>query len=205
MNFLTIEKTLEELEDSRQEVLDQPCFTPEQDRERLESLAQIDTAIVEYVAMEVQKADNIVLYLRSCEYHEKALQREIELLQHRREAIQQRQKQLKELVLSVMQIRDKKQFKGASHTLRRQGNGGQQPVDVVQPELVPSHFQRVTVTLNREHWGRAVGVLSEHDFNIECAREYHEPDLTAIREALELGRGVPGCVLKERGEHLRMT
>ena len=84
--------------------------------------------------------------------------------------------------------------------LRRHGNGGVKPLVIAQPELVPDRLRRVVVTMTLEQWGE---ILGDSGIKVLDVRP-PEPATGLIRAELEAGRGVPGCRLEERGEHLNV-
>lgn len=178
-----------------------------------EALKEIDNAIVEYVTAEVRKVDNVARYIRSHEAMADVKRREAERLRHEADRDEEDAQRVRELVLEIMRHVDKKLIEGATYKLRRQGNGGQQAVEVAQPDLVPDDFRRVTVTMPFWSWNNAMEDVQElrgssqtmQDMIDADAKAKPEPDLSAIREALLKPEGVPGCRLKERGEHLRVS
>lgn len=83
---------------------------------------------------------------------------------------------LKGRVLEYMQRNGKKKIDTPTFVFRVQKNG-QAPLDImVPPEQLPKEFQRVTV----------------------------EADKVALRTALAAGKSIPGVVLMDAGEHLRI-
>jgi hypothetical protein len=171
--------------------------------------------------------------------------REIKRLQAAVDQWDALQESLRETVLAVMRSLGKKKLEGSNgRALRRQANGGVQPVDVVQPELVPYDFQRITVTMPVNVWRDMMGAYDREHVDAVLNAQAHakyEPNLTAIREELErkvpcqtcngkgyivlgyetdgdsvteqcgdcdngeVNAGVPGCVLRPRGESLRIV
>ncbi len=205
--LFVIESALSDLMETRQEINDEICLTPADLDARADALRAVDAAIVEYVTTEVRKADNIARYVRSCEEHAEACKREAERLKHNEQVWTERKDRIKALVLQIMRDCDKKKIEGATYMLKRQANGGVQPVEVVQPELVPEEFSFVRWSIPARLARILVNNWSEkqflEDFNRlgDCP---FEPDRQKIRVALERGEGVPGCRLAERGEHVRI-
>jgi hypothetical protein len=208
MNLLTIERTLEDLYDLKQELSDQPAFDEMQVKDRLLAIEQADLAIKEYLQKEVQKVDNVARFRRGLDHCLDATKKEIELLRHRQEQLQKWREEMDAMVLDVMRAADKKKLEGGSHTLRRQGNGGVQAVEVLQPELVPEGLKRYSLTMRGDlyHWLWSVVTEFEKEHAIHPLAhsvfdDAHsvfddaktEPDLTAIREALEARERCPAC------------
>jgi hypothetical protein len=198
-SLFVIESAFSDLMEAREELEMQPSFAPEDEAARLAALVEVDKAIVEYVTAEVRKVDNIARYLQELKARIAALAVERERLRRKGVACERAEERIKEMVLQVMRDTDTKKLTGNVGTLRRQKNS-RAAVGIVQPELVPDEMKRVTVTMPLVFWKFArLNSLCE-DMRVSDP----EPDLTAIREALEAGRGVPGCVLKP-GEHLRCS
>jgi len=228
--LFVIKHALSDLFDTRQELIDQVAFTDEQIAENQAALDAVDAAIVETVTAEVRKVDNIARLLIEWRARREAIAEEMVRLGFIHDALERNEERLKGMVLEIMRDCDVKKLEGKIGTLRRQQNGGVQGVDIRQPELVPEKFQRATVTLERSMWEiiKKQYCLGEFDFH----KESIEPDLTAIGEALckrvpcpacahvpgpirrtdcvcggegTVPGSVPGCVLKEKGEHLRVS
>jgi hypothetical protein len=197
-----IEHALSDLLETRTELEEQIAFTDEQIAEKQAALDAVDKAIVEYVTAEVRKVDNIARYLVELKARREAILDEQERLGAIAARMIRQEDRVKALVLQVMQDCDVKKLEGKIGTLRRVGNGGVQPVEVTSPNIIPKKFKRITVTMNLEAWALARRTVLRAE---EIKESLAEPDLTAIRQQLERGEGVPGAVLKERGEHLRVS
>lgn len=237
-SLFIIERALADLCETRQELEEQPAYTPEQVEEKHTALDAVDAAIVEYITAEVRKVDGIARFLTELKAREKALDYEIDRLNGIRDQNTRTQDRIKACVLQVMRDCDVKKLEGKIGSLKRQGNGGVQPVEIVQPELIPDALQNVSVKMSLATWRDIVEGL---DVVYECSKP--EPNREAIREALlkrdpcpkcrgaktishiendgrgnvshvqltcdeckgagDIGAGVPGARLAERGEHLR--
>jgi hypothetical protein len=206
--LFVIEHALSDLLETRTELEEQVAFTDEQIAEKQAALDAVDKAIVEYVTAEVRKVDNIARLLIELKARREAILDEQERLGAIAARMIRQEDRVKALVLQVMQDCDVRKLEGKIGTLRRVGNGGVQPVEVTQPELLPADVQRITVTLPLQAWrgilrGMSTGLLIELEKVVKEGKP--EPDLTAIRQQLERGEGVPGAVLLPRGEHLRVS
>ena len=110
---------------------------------------------------------------------------------------------VKAMCLEVMQHFGQRIYKGALHTIRRCGNGGDRPLVIRQPELVPEEMRLVTVKIPLDAWNKYADHLS--DIGIDCQLLKDEPNNAEIRAALERGEHVAGCELTERAEHVRFS
>ena len=212
-SLFVIESALSDLFDARQELIDEVAFTDEQITQKSLALDQINLAIKQYVVAEVRKVDGIAAYLRELKARQLARELEINRLEGLNSADAAAEERIKQICLECLNEDKQKRYEGKLGTLRRQANGGVQGVEVRQPELVPEGLKRYVVTMKGDlfHWIWSVITEWEKEHAIHPLAHAvmddakAEPDLTAIRKALEAGEGVPGCVLKDRGEHLRVS
>jgi hypothetical protein len=163
---------------------------------------QLDSQLKHYLHQELPaKVDGIRNYLRWQENEAAVRTKEAEeqaILAGRAQANIDR---VKDMCLWVMQQLGVKKLEGGLHWLRRQGNGGLRKVDVRQPELVPDAFQKVTAVITLKAWNTIRDLEGvELPELVFC-----EPWTERIRATLERGGAVPGCVLIERGEHVRTS
>lgn len=141
-------------------------------------------------------------------------------------------KDIRAMVLEVMQEFNQKKFPGNMYTIARQGNGGMQALTVKQPELLPDSFQMVNVRMSLEEWKKVRPLIEKK--KIVCEAAQPDPNNSAIRAVLEPAEakrkailaeaernglssadesvakqlndlpGVPGCHLEPRGEGIRI-
>lgn len=210
LSLFEITNSLSDLMEARQELLDETILTEDQKTENAEALEQVDLAIVEYVTKEIRKVDNIGRFILECNARSSAIAEEVTRLtkiRHRTMSIADR---IREMVLQIMRDTGVKKLEGEIATLRRQANGGVQPVEIVQPELVPDKFKRITISFCPDDWQRFVEMHGDRDSAegriLKRAAIESLPTLNKelIREALEAGEGVMGARLAPRGEHLRV-
>jgi len=204
-SLFIIERALADLCETRQELEEQPAYTPEQIEEKHAAIDAVDAAIVEYITAEVRKVDNVARFLTELKAREKALDYEIDRLTGIRDQAARTEERIKAVVLQVMRDCDVKKLEGKIGTLKRQGNGGVQAVDIAQPELVPPNMRWYTVRMGGIAYGHICSLCAgapQGEAVLGTAKS--EPDKEAIRKALEAGEGVPGCRLEPRGEHLRV-
>lgn len=225
LSLATIDQTLEELVNQRQDLMDELAQAHDLSSPNREEIAaaieQTDLALKSYAEdLRPAKADAYWWTIKNIgkvdppqgKPHVGLIadaKREINRLKDRLEKLDALRSMLEQNVLDSLVRRGEKVLGGTNgRKLRRQNNGGALVVDVVQPELVPDAMQRVTVSMPLDLW-RDVCHTTDFETLISLGQVVKEskpePDLTAIREALERGEGVPGCVLKERGEHLRCS
>lgn len=166
---------------------------------------EIEVDLDRYIQREVEKVDNIAGAIRHFQRMETLAKEESARLAARAAQAKAIADHIKERTIAVMEQMEKKVIPGQYNTLSIQGNGGVRPVNVRQPELVPDEFMLVTVRMDRETF---------HDFANQFVGNFSvvgdaEPDKAAIRYCLQGGDGqwtdgVPGCILEDRGKHLRV-
>jgi hypothetical protein len=202
-----------ELLQLRRDTVEFLAFTPEQEEDKLASLAVIDNEIRAYVVEEIKTNPQTVhTYMLESKARQAALEMEGRRIDGLLASEQGEYARAEELVLETLNaIREKKL--PVMGTLRRQNNGGVLAVEVVQENLVPEGLKRYTLTMRGDLYHWLWSVVTEWEKERPAHPLAHrvfdeaksEPDISAIRAELERGEGVPGCVLKERGEHLRCS
>lgn len=199
LSLYKIETELLDLMRFREDVAQDTDLTPQ---EQTASLEAIDKQITEYVHREVAKVDGIAAYLRECETRAAVLKAEAMRIKAQADAWTARHDRLEAVTLRVMQQTGATLLEGANSTFKVRKNPPS--VDVAQPELVPTPYQRLTVKLNRGLWERVLAhlMMSEkgaplfHEL-IEINVGNPEPMKDAIKSELRAGVGVPGCRLRE--------
>ena len=202
-SLFVIENTLSDLFEARAELIAEVAFTEEQIENKQRSLEEVDKAIAETVLAELKKVDNISRFLLELKARREAIGREVERLEEISTACENTERRIKDMCLQIMRDTDTKKLEGRIGTLKRQANGGVQPVEVVQPELVPDRFIRVTMRMTAEQASECLRRMGKDLEGVHFVSR--EPDKEAIRQALEAGEGVPGSRLEPRGEHLRVS
>lgn len=123
------------------------------------------------------KADGYAAVIKQAKADEDALKAEEKRLAAKRLAAENKQARMKDAIMYALARINQTKFRTQLNTFAIQKNGGKQPLDIyVEPEKLPDKFQKVRIEANSD----------------------------AIREALAAGEKVEGCVLQERGEHLRL-
>ena len=175
-------------------------------------LEEIDLAIRERVSAEIAKVDGIAYYLREFAARAATAKAEKKRLADREAMWERREERLKEIVTQVMLMTGKTRLEGDSNTLQLVKNPPS--VEILQPELVPSEYQKVFLTMPRALWARVVRMLAGVDallgtYNSQTGAlptevlveigqhsiETAQPMKIPIGEALKRGDGVPGCAL----------
>lgn len=124
------------------------------------------------------KADGYVSLIKYHESIDATINDEIDRLRKRAATFANRGKWLKQRLFDAMNRMGETKIATALNTIRISKNGGELPVDIIQEKLTKEYqTEKVVVSPNRE----------------------------AIIADLKAGKTVPGCVLKERGTHLRIS
>lgn len=211
MSLWSTKGRIYELLEMRRELFSEEAFTEMQVTDRLKSIEECDKAIRAYVVQEIKENPNSI---HQWMLESKARQEDLKQEKKRLDGLLAQEEgeydRAKTIVLETLQEIGETKL-AVRGTLRRQPNGGVQPVEVTQPELLPTHLQRVTVTMPLWSWKNAMEYVEEtvgysqtmQDMINADAKAKSEPDKEAIREALLRDEGVPGCRLAERGEHIR--
>jgi hypothetical protein len=195
LSLYRIEDALLQLLQAREEIL-----TNEQTPETPAELAQVETALAEYVTAEIRKVDGIHAYLKQAKATAEQAKAEAAEMRARAERIENGMARLKEFCLQAMQLAGMKRIDGtAGRYLLRKGNGGKEPLVVAQPELVPDEYRILTLKVRADKWDpeafASAGLESIAASEPEISNEL-------IRKALEGGSAVPGAHLEARGQHI---
>lgn len=169
----------------------------------LAALDQCDAAIMAYLQALPKKTDSVAAWLLNEKELADAAKNQADRLYELAKARESRYEYVKDCALRALQTLGKKVLPGRLHELRRWGNGGRQPVNFRQPELLPRKFQRFILTVD----GETLDFIASHAGLMTLPRTAKpiDPDKEAIHAALVAGEGVPGAELAERGEHLRIS
>jgi hypothetical protein len=144
-----------------------------------------ETAIAEYIKLEITKVDGIRGYILHCEAKAKEAdafldiaREEAERQRARREAWLDRSKRLKQVCIGVIKATGKKKLEGRTGSLMVKGNGGKVPLLLEEEPYLSIPMSLCDI----------VKVPRKED----------------IRRMLEGNVEVPGATLGERGEHLEV-
>lgn len=207
LTLYSIETQLLELLIFRDSVLEDPDMTPQ---EQKDSLDAIDSSIQVYVTAEVKKCDGIARYLREFETRAFTLRAEAARCTNMAKAWEKRQENLENMVISIMQQTGATRIDGKHSVLSLRKNPPS--VDVQTPNLVPSEYNRFTVTMTEALYFRIRNALQLHaesapiavELQHECTATRLEPMKQKIGEELKLGGNVPGCRLKKDSVRLEV-
>lgn len=184
MNLYCIEDSLQQLAEMRTQAIEDGDAEAEK---------AIDHEIAAYLTREAEKAASfagLILARQDLVANAKrAIERDTAILR----AAEADVDRLKAIALEVMQRFNVKEIKDkrTGHGLKRQGNGGKQPLELPEwPKNKDGSYKLVPHTLGDKH---RVPV-----------RFTALPDTEEIREALKRGESIPGAKLLELGEHVRV-
>lgn len=120
-----------------------------------------------------EKADSYAAVAKNIEAEVKEMADFVKKVSDRKMSLARKLDRLKDRLMYCMLLMGKNKI-GDKAEVKITGNGGKRKVTIYNIELLPDKFKKITI----------------------------EPDNDKIREALEKGEEVPGCVLEERGQHL---
>lgn len=156
-----------------------------------EAIAVIDKEIAAYLTREVAKVDSYAGLIRRRLDDAKLLKAEAARLADRAKVAEADADRLKETALRVMQQFGVKELKTQTNTLRVQGNGGLEALDV-EPELLPRSMKLITVTMPLNDW---FDIRPGQDTPMakRISTRSLDPNSDAIREALKQRVPCPEC------------
>lgn len=193
---------------AREDIATDPDLTPQ---EAEAALKAVDQQIAEYLPQALaNRADEVANILRQWEAMGAADKDEMLRLKERRDRRDEAIKYLEARVLELMERAEKKTIEGQHVTLKRMKNPAS--VEVAQPDMVPSAYQRVTVKLTLDLWTRLTArVMTTEKKGDEMLAEVldakvstPEPILSHIGNELKAGVGVPGCRLANENFRLEI-
>ena len=170
---------------------------------------ELRAALVDYCEAFGVKVDNIANYIKSQENDARNARREIDRLQSRASAAENRVERLKGLVKYFMQTRNLRSLKGRLNTISIRNNS-QDSLIVNQPHRIPTEYWRVSVTIGLAEWQDLLNSLPEqHELRVRfgsgsTGSVTPEPDNAKLRSALASGAEIQGAELR-RGQHIRLT
>ena len=170
---------------------------------------ELRAALLDYCEAFGVKVDNIANYIKSQEDDARSARREIDRLQSRASAAENRIDRIKGLVKYFMQTRHLRNMKGRLNTISLRNNS-QDSLVVDCPDAIPSEYWRVSVTVGLLEWQDLLNSLPEqHPLRARFGAGdggslTREPDNARLRSALASGVQVQGAELR-RGQHIRLT
>jgi hypothetical protein len=218
LTLYTIDSQLEELIEYRQSRTEDADSPP-----TAEELAAVDDEIAHYMGALAGKVDGVAGLLLRWRAQREAINAERARLKALLTRIETRDGWLRDYVAMVISRqavpgKGPRRLHGSISELVLRANGGQAPLLVPQPEMVPHELQTVEVTLRYDLWERLVrGADRDLAANIQAdAKLKVQPSNSLIRQELEKpcpvcsragcaecggigSKSVPGAWLGERG------
>jgi hypothetical protein len=147
LTLFHIESELYDLIQFRESVETDPDMSPQDQKESLEA---INSQIERYLRAEIAKVDGIAALLREFEARQQIAKDEAKRILERSKMWGERHDRLESMVLDVMLQTGQKRLDGRDSTFRLQRNPAS--VDVRQPDLLPTQYKRVEVTMPLNVW-----------------------------------------------------
>ena len=170
---------------------------------------ELRQALLDYCEAFGAKVDNVANYIKAQEGEARNAKLEIERLQTRQVAAENKVERLKGLLKYFMDTRGLKSMKGRLNTISLRRNS-QDSLIVVAPDGIPAKFCKLSITIGLPDWEELVAHLpDDHDLRLRFASDggaigKREPDNAKLRAALQAGECVEGAELR-RGQHVRLT
>ena len=170
---------------------------------------ELRQALLDYCEAFGEKVDNIANYIKSQEFEARNAKAEIDRLQSRQAAAENKVERLKGLLKYFMEARDLRSMKGRLNTISLRKNS-QDSLIMDSVDQVPSEYCRVSITLPVPELEELLQYLPEEHIlrqrltpgGGELVRR--EADNAKLRTALASGVPVQGAELR-RGQHVRLT
>lgn len=194
-----------------------------------QEIATIDGLIRQYIRAEIRKVDGIAAAIKEFDARAEIHLKESDRLRKLAEQEQETSDRIRETAIAVMTELGETKMRGEMSALRVQNNGGVQPLNIAQPDMVPEKYQVVTFELRSDMF-EYFCTQFEGAYKI---KQHLHPDNGAVRKVLEAAQRseaaieilaetekwtpeekqqamskverVPGCRLDPRGVHLRIT
>jgi hypothetical protein len=170
---------------------------------------ELRQALLDYCDAFGAKVDNIANYIKSQEFEARSAKTEIDRLQSRQAAAENRVERLKGLLKYFMETRGLRSMKGRLNTISLRKNS-QDSLVLDSAESIPSEYCRVSISIPLPDLEELLRYLPEgHSLRARLMPDgdgflRREPDNTKLRTALTSGVPVHGAELR-RGQHVRLT
>ena len=170
---------------------------------------ELRQALLDYFEAFGTKVDNIANYIKSQENEARNAKMEIDRLQARLAAAENRVDRLKGLLKYFMETRNLRGMKGRLNTISLRKNS-QDSLIIDIPAAVPTEYWRVSLTIGVAELQELRSLLPEdHPLRARLAVDdtgsmKREPDNSKLRAALASGIPIQGAELR-RGQHIRLT
>jgi hypothetical protein len=170
---------------------------------------ELRRALLDYCEAFGAKVDYIANYIKSQENQVRNAKAEIERLQSRVAAAENKVDRLKALVKYFMETRSLRSMKGTLNTISLRKNS-QDSLIVDRPGAIPPEYWRVSLTIASSELQDVLNHLPElHPIRARLTADgdgflKREPDNAKLRSALASGMTIQGVELR-RGVHVRLT
>jgi len=168
---------------------------------------ELRQALLDYCEAFGTKVDNIANYIKSQENEARNAKIEIDRLQSRLAAAENKIDRLKDLVKYFMESRNLRAMKGRLNTISLRKNS-QDSLVVDRLDAIPSEYWRVSLTIGLSELEELLSQLPEgHSLRARLTEDgpmKREPDNAKLRSALTSGLPIQGVMLR-RGQHIRLT
>jgi hypothetical protein len=170
---------------------------------------ELRQALLDYCEAFGAKVDKIANYIKSQEFEARNARIEIDRLQCRQAAAENKVERLMGLLKYFMESRDLQKMKGRLNTISLRKNS-QDSLVVDSADKVPPEYCRVSITLPVPELEELLRHLpEEHNLRARLTPDSNglvkrEPDNSRLRTALASGVSVQGAELR-RGHHIRLT
>jgi Siphovirus Gp157 len=170
---------------------------------------ELRQALLDYCEAFGAKVDNIANYIKSQECEARNAKAEIDRLQARRTAAENRVERLKGLLKYFMETRSLRSMKGRLNTISLRKNS-QDSLVVDRPDAIPSEYWRASFTVALTELQELLAHLpGEHPLRVRLTPDSNgfvkrEPDNAKLRSALTSGVAIQGAELR-RGRHVKLT
>ena len=204
---LASEMTLFELDESLSILME--SATDEAATNNGEIPEELRQALLDYCEAFGAKVDNIANYIKSQEFDARNAKAEIDRLQSRQAAAENKAERLKGLLKYFMETRGLLRMKGRLNTISLRKNS-QDSLIVDSVHRIPSEYCRVSITLPVPELEELLRYLpEEHSLRARLTPDDNgfirrEVDNAKLRTALASSVPVPGAELR-RGQHVRLT
>jgi hypothetical protein len=170
---------------------------------------ELRQALLDYCEALGAKVDNIANYIKSQEFEARNAKAEIDRLQSRQAAADNKVERMKGLLKYFMETRGLRSMKGRLNTISLRRNS-QDSLVLDSVERIPSEYCRVSISIPLPDLEELLRHLPEvHLLRARLTPDGNgplrrEPDNTKLRSALASGVPVQGAELR-RGQHVRLT
>jgi hypothetical protein len=170
---------------------------------------ELRQALLDYCEAFGAKVDNIANYIKSQEGEARNAKTEIDRLQSRQAAAENKVERLKGILRYFMESRGLRSMKGRLNTISLRKNS-QDSLVVESVDTIPSEYCRVSITLPAPDLEELLRHLpEEHSLRARLTPDINgfvrcETDNAKLRAALAAGTPVQGAELR-RGQHVRLT